>query len=424
MAGFYIASSVLSLRPAGPSQPVLLDNKGLVAYNGEIYGIGGSDTEFFAEVVSRSVIDAVQIEGEFAFVYCDGKTVYFGRDRVGRRSLLYSCRNGIVISSTADTDDFVECQARRLYVYDLSKQVLSWVNVAGDTIAPSPYMETMGVLTQLLTTILERSVVARAVRPQGVNISVLFSGGLDCTVLARLLSLADPHLRISLVNVAFENRRINRGEAETYNTPDRNLARASFEELAGLAPGVFRLKEVNVSYEEMLEHKKRVVRLIYPAATVMDFSIAVAFYFAARAAPDPIIISGLGADELFGGYSRHVSAAARSCEDLAAELAKDLNRIGSRNLGRDDRVCADWGREVRYPYLDKDIIDCAVRLPPSAKISCGETKHILRELARGMDLGVSASATKRAIQFGARSAKMDVGSGRARGTDRLLNNGS
>lgn len=68
-----------------------------------------------------------------------------------------------------------------------------------------------------------------------------------------------------------------------------------------------------------------------------------------------ILLSGLGADELFGGYGRHRRAFEQSKgteEDkwaaLTKELEVDLARIGTRNLGRDDRCLSRFGKEARY----------------------------------------------------------------------------
>lgn len=68
-----------------------------------------------------------------------------------------------------------------------------------------------------------------------------------------------------------------------------------------------------------------------------------------------ILLSGLGADELFGGYSRHRRAFGYAKDKgeeaqwkaLADEMEMDLQRIGTRNLGRDDRCTAVHGKEMR-----------------------------------------------------------------------------
>lgn len=76
------------------------------------------------------------------------------------------------------------------------------------------------------------------------RLAVLFSGGLDCTVLARLASDVVPAGQpIDLLNVAFENPRVasqNRGcsQDELYELcPDRITGRKSFAELVSVCPG-------------------------------------------------------------------------------------------------------------------------------------------------------------------------------------------
>lgn len=232
--------------------------------------------------------------------------------------------------------------------------------------------------------------------------------------------------------------------------------------------------EIDVPFEEAMRERELVAELMRPRGSEMDVSIALALFFAARGkgvvrnhvttnsdglsaeeaegketeymytTPARILLSGLGADELFGGYSRHATAFARNgFAGLTAELELDVARLGSRNLGRDDRVVSHWGREVRYPFLDEDVVSWAVsrgvgeicgfgmvpecdegteggerkeREEGSGELEPG--KLVLRLLTYKLGMKQVAREKKRAIQFGARTAKM-MGGGR-RGDDAFV----
>ena len=90
--------------------------------------------------------------------------------------------------------------------------------------------------------------------------------------------------------------------------------------------------EINVPYAEAMEYRQRIVDRMFPLDTVMDLSIAMAFWFASRGrgvinvneeyeSPARVLISGLGADEQLGGYSRHREAFRQGgWEKLIAEV--------------------------------------------------------------------------------------------------------
>jgi asparagine synthetase B (glutamine-hydrolysing) len=186
--------------------------------------------------------------------------------------------------------------------------------------------------------------------------------------------------------------------------------------------------EVNIPYTETISHRSKVVALLHPHNTEMDLSIGYALYFAARGTglastgdgPEPVkyttparvLLSGLGADELFGGYVRHATAyERRGFSGLLEELELDVNRLGKRNLGRDDRMISTWGREARYPYLDEELVKWALDTPVWWKCGFGmETggkhkaemdiepgKKVLRLLASQLGMQSVAREKKRAV---------------------------
>ncbi|CAG8981866.1 hypothetical protein HYALB_00009542 [Hymenoscyphus albidus] len=467
------------------------------------------------------------ISGPCAFVYVDANhgLIYFGRDCLGRRSLLYHTNESsstIELSSCSDPSNpnWTEVEADGIYQLSLSSALLMTENRTDEIVLSNPVVScqrhawdtpsspsSLGVFNraipsqvqpltcqsssvQSLRKQLHESLKLRVLNvavPPGqdenhdVRIAVLFSGGLDCTVLARMVhDLLPSGQEIDLLNVAFENPRSINAAKNAANQrklknqtahsksedqdldnqldalinlshyevcPDRATGRKAFHELQNVCPGrIWRFVAVDVPYSETVSHRAKVVSLIDPHNTEMDLSIAYALFFASRgvgmattgqdqssklySTPARILLSGLGADEIFGGYTRHSTAFRRNgYPALIDELELDVNRLGKRNLGRDDRVISQWGREARFPFLDESLVKWAVECPVWEK--CGFQEHppatpdfpevdpekkVLRLLAYDLGMHSVAVEKKRAIQFGARTAKMEVGRTRAKGT--------
>ncbi|KYO33716.1 asparagine synthetase domain-containing protein 1 [Alligator mississippiensis] len=173
--------------------------------------------------------------------------------------------------------------------------------------------------------------------------------------------------------------------------------------------------------------QQHISHLVYPLDTVLDDSIGCAVWFASRGegfitnqgdlkpykSSAKVVLTGIGADEQLAGYSRHrVCFKKYGLEGLIKELGMELGRISSRNLGRDDRIIGDHGKEARFPFLDEDVVSFLNSLPISEKANLalprgiGE-KFLLRLAAKELGLTASTILPKRAMQFGSRIAKME-----------------
>lgn len=244
---------------------------------------------------------------------------------------------------------------------------------------------------------------------------ILFSGGLDCTILAVLADKCLPKEQsIDLINVAFKKE-----NDTSYDVPDRLTGRQSLKELQNLCrERNWNFKEINVSTEELKKYQEIIGDLVYPRQTILDDNLGTALWFASRGKDDTgtstsrILLVGSGADELFGGYIRHRNAyKRRGWQGLNKELELDWKRISFRNLARDNRVICDHGRQPRMPYLDEDFTNYVLQLKPwlrcfpSEEMTIGiGDKLMLRLVAFNLGLVEAVILPKRALQFGSRIA--------------------
>jgi asparagine synthase (glutamine-hydrolysing) len=212
-----------------------------------------------------------------------------------------------------------------------------------------------------------REVLVRAVQRQmmgDVPVGVFLSGGLDSSLVAAIARRRDPHLKTFAVG--------------TPDSPDLAAAR----EVAGHLGTDHH--EITYTAAEALESLPAVVRAIESFDPGLVRSAVPNFMLARMTARHvKVVLTGEGADELFAGYDylREFTAP----EELHAELERTVKALHNLNLQRCDRVTMAHGLEARVPFLDRAVIDWALRLPASAKLAGpGEPeKRLLREAFAG-----------------------------------------
>jgi asparagine synthase (glutamine-hydrolysing) len=134
-----------------------------------------------------------------------------------------------------------------------------------------------------------------------------------------------------------------------------------------------------------------------PRFTVTEVAIAMTLYFVARAAAErgfARILTGQGADELFGGYARYERSV-----NLESELCRDFKALPMQLL-RDQVVAAMHGTYFSLPYLDARVVRAALVIPAHEKVTAGMRKKPLREVALRYLPPDIAYYEKKAMQYG------------------------
>lgn len=223
-----------------------------------------------------------------------------------------------------------------------------------------------------------RRALEAAVRRQmmsDVPYGVLLSGGLDSSI-------------ISAVAQKYAKRRVETGGEEAAwwprlhsfavglrGAPDLEKARLVAEHIGTVH------HEINYTIQEGLDALSDVVYFIetYDVTTIRA---STPMYLLARVIKSmgiKMVLSGEGADEVFGGYLYfHKAPSARAFHE---ETVRKLSKLHLYDCLRANKSLAAWGVEGRVPFLDTVFLDTAMRLNPAAKMCPGNVieKRILRE---------------------------------------------
>jgi len=208
------------------------------------------------------------------------------------------------------------------------------------------------------------------------NIGVPFSGGVDSSVIA---TLASKRTDLTLYSVGVSNSydlRIARATAEILDLP---------------------LVEIVIDLADVKEALPKVVRIMQTTHPV-KVSFELPLYFVARQAQERVLVSGQGADELFGGYARYASM---ENSRMIKSMKEDIELLIQSGVHLDRKIVACHNKELRCPYLHKAVVEFALDLPIEKKVWRGSRKIILREVARKLGLPESiANRPKKAVQYG------------------------
>jgi len=153
---------------------------------------------------------------------------------------------------------------------------------------------------------------------------------------------------------------------------------------------------VQITPEEIAQALPQVIRTI-PKKDPVNTGIALTQYFITRWAGEQgyqRIITGQGADEIFGGYSRYLESTT-----LEDDLARDFAGL-EEQAERDQSVAALHGTYLSMPYLDIRVVRAARAIPASEKVAGGRRKIPLRQVAERHIPHKLAWYEKKAMQYG------------------------
>ncbi len=208
-----------------------------------------------------------------------------------------------------------------------------------------------------------------------VPYGVLLSGGLDSSVISAIAK------KYSAMRVETDNKaaawwpQLHSFAVGLKGAPDLAKAKEVAEHIGTVH------HEINYTIQEGLDAIRDVIYYIetYDVTTVRA---STPMYLLARVIKSmgiKMVLSGEGADEIFGGYLYfHKAPDAKAFHD---ETVRKLGKLHQYDCLRANKSLSAWGVEGRVPFLDKEFIDVAMRLNPVDKMCPGSTieKRVVRE---------------------------------------------
>lgn len=220
--------------------------------------------------------------------------------------------------------------------------------------------------------------------PKHGRIGVMFSGGVDSTILAIILK------KLGIKFICYT--------AGTKNSPDMIWAKKSAQ--------LHKLEHKTVLFDEKkVEKDLTKICKIIESNNPVKVGVAIPFYYSLQKAhKDEIktMFSGLGSEEIFAGYQRHEQA-----KNVNKECLAGLSIMWKRDTYRDYTLSKSFGIKIKMPFLDDKLIRYALNIPAKHKINKEYKKIVLRKIAErlGMHKDI-AWRKKKAAQYGSQSDKV------------------
>ncbi|KAK9055321.1 hypothetical protein SSX86_026403 [Deinandra increscens subsp. villosa] len=388
---YYIAHQRLAIvDPASGDQPLYNEDKTIVvAVNGEIYNHEdlrrrlarhkfktGSDCEVIAHLYEEYGEDFIDmLDGMFSFVLLDthDNTFISARDAIGITPLYIGwALDGSVLISSELKGLNDECEHFEVfppgYLYSSKTGGFKrWYNPPWFTeVVPSGSYDPI-----VLRRALEKAVIKRLMTD--VPYGVLLSGGLDSSLVA---SIAARHLSGTKASRLWGTQ-LHSFSVGLEGSPDVKAA----AEVAGCLGTIhhefhFTVQDGIDAIEDVIYHIET-----YDVTTVRASTPMFLMARKIKSLGVKMVISGEGADEIFGGYLYFHKAPNK--EEFHRETCRKVKALHLYDCLRANKSTSAWGVEARVPFLDKEFINVVMSIDPKLKmIDMGKNrieKWILRK---------------------------------------------
>ncbi len=371
--------------PASGKQPLFSEDKKLIlAANGEIYNhrelrkqFEGSynfrtqsDCEVILALYQKKGTDFLdEMNGIFGFaIYDSEKDEYFiARDHMGIIPLYMGWdKNGTFyvaseLKALEGTCTKIELFPPGHYLHSSDGEPKRWYS--RDWMDYEAVKENQTSIDEIRDA-LEASVHRQLM--SDVPYGVLLSGGLDSSV-------------TSAIAKKYSQKRIESDDTKDAWWPQLHSFSVGLEGSPDLAAAQIVADHIGTIHHEIKftiqEGLDAIKDVIYNLETydITTIRASTPMYLMARVIKSmgiKMVLSGEGADELFGGYLYFHKAP--SPKDFHEETVRKLTKLHMYDCLRANKSLAAWGIEGRVPFLDKEFIDVAMRINPKDKMINGE----------------------------------------------------
>ena len=380
--------------PTSGKQPLISPSNNLIlAANGEIYNHSelrkpyeasyGFKTKSDCEVIlalyekeGKSFVN--KLNGIFAFaIYDQEKDEYFiARDHMGIIPL-YMGWDGNGTFFVASELKALEGICSRIelfppghYLHSKDEAPTKWYHPEWDTYeAVKDNSTSIEELHDALTDAVHRQLMS------DVPYGVLLSGGLDSSITSALAK-------------KFAAKRVESGDTQSAWWPQLHSFSVGLEGSPDLAAAQKVAEhigtvhhEIKFTIQEGLDAIREVIYHLetYDITTIRASTPMFLMARAIKALGIKMVLSGEGADELFGGYLYFHKAP--NAKEFHEETVRKLEKLHQYDCLRANKSLAAWGIEGRVPFLDKEFIEVAMRINPKDKMISGDRmeKWVLRK---------------------------------------------